>query len=298
LAENPRNKPLDPPTGSYDGLVARHPSRARLGTARQVGDPLLPSRLGIALLVLALAALPVSEAQPSIGLSGPSQTFQGNTGENVTSYIRVYNGGNRTGEYSISVTGNISSFVGLERESVEILPGGDKKIRIYYSLPTVPCVLTGVIVVSLSGGQIVPAVSRSINVVVTRPTGNRPPFLNISSPVNGSVVRGKIVVRITSRDPDGDPVEVWIYIDGSKVSDSDEYTWKTSRWPNGIHTIVATASDGDLNTSAAIRVTVHNGISPLKATVFASVIGAIVLALFILRRFLDRRGLKKDCESA
>jgi len=262
-----------------------------------VGDPLPPSRLGIALLVLALVTLPVSEAQPSIGLSGPSQTFQGNTGENVTSYIRVYNGGNRTGEYSISVTGNISSFVRLERESVEILPGENKKIRIYYSLPTMPCTLTGVIVVSLSGGQIVPAVSRSINVVVTRPTANRAPFLNITSPANGSVVRGRVVVRITSHDPDGDPVKVSIYIDGSKVSEGDEYVWKTSRWSNGVHTVVATASDGELNTSAVAQVTVHNVISTLRAMVFASVMGVIVLASFVLRRFLGRRHLKGDCET-
>jgi len=298
LAKNPRNKPLDPLTGACDGLVAKHPSRTRFGTARQAGDLLPPSRLGIALLVLALAALPLSEAQPSIGLSGPSQTFQGNTGENVTSYIRVYNGGNRTGEYSISVTGNISSFVSLERESVEILPGENKKIRIYYSLPPMPCTLTGVIVVSLSGGQIVPAVSRSINVAVTTPMANRPPFLNITSPANGSVVRGRVVVRITFHDPDGDPVEVSIYIDGSKVSEGDEYAWKTSLWSNGIHTIVATASDGDLNTSTTIHVTIRNVTSTQRAIVFGSVVGAILLASLVLRRFLGRRDLKDDCETA
>jgi hypothetical protein len=70
---------------------------------------------------------------------------------------------------------------------------------------------------------------------------NTPPAVAITAPANGSAVRG--VVEITADVYDAYLAETAIAVNGTVVSDTSEYTWDTTSYPDGWYDITATAED-------------------------------------------------------
>lgn len=98
-----------------------------------------------------------------------------------------------------------------------------------------------------------------------------PPTASISSPTNGSTVSGTVTVSANATD--NKAVEkVEFYIDGAlKGTDTSSpysYSWDTTTFANGSHSIYAKAYDTSANeaTSATISVTVSNTTTPSDTT--------------------------------
>ena len=68
----------------------------------------------IVLLSTILLASAAAAELPSVGVAGPSQVITISTGENTTSYLRLYNDGNASGDYGLEIQGNVSSIAILE----------------------------------------------------------------------------------------------------------------------------------------------------------------------------------------
>jgi hypothetical protein len=103
---------------------------------------------------------------------------------------------------------------------------------------------------------------------VTTPNGGgdtTPPTTSVTAPANGATVSGTVTVTATASDNVG-VTQMQLLIDGTVVasntnSTSLSFSWVTSNFTNGTHTIVSKASDaaGNVGTSATVTVTVSNG---------------------------------------
>jgi hypothetical protein len=90
--------------------------------------------------------------------------------------------------------------------------------------------------------------------------GNTAPTVTITSPNNGATVSGSVTISVDATDPEDGALTADIYIDGEKKTTGNSYTWDTTAYSDGTHTIYATATDsGDLSDNDEITVTVNNG---------------------------------------
>jgi hypothetical protein len=104
------------------------------------------------------------------------------------------------------------------------------------------------------------------DVAVTTSSDTTAPTTQVTSPTNGSQVSGTVNVTATASDPDDPTVaRMEIYIDNvmkasNTNSNSITYSWNTTTYSNGNHTIYSKAYDaaGNVGTSATINVTVNN----------------------------------------
>ena len=90
--------------------------------------------------------------------------------------------------------------------------------------------------------------------------GNTPPVVIITSPSNGATVSDSVPITVEATDAEEGTLTAYIYIDGSFVAHANSYSWHTTSYSNGGHTIYAEATDsGGLTDSDSITVTVNNG---------------------------------------
>jgi len=108
--------------------------------------------------------------------------------------------------------------------------------------------------------------STSVSVTVSNTTGGdtTPPTTSVTAPANGATVSGTVTVTATGSDNVG-VTKMEIYIDGTlRTSNTNatsiSYSWNTTTFANGSHTIVSKAYDAanNVGTSATITVTVSN----------------------------------------
>ena len=84
------------------------------------------------------------------------------------------------------------------------------------------------------------------------------PSVAITQPSDKEVVSGNVQISLDTADLNGVSAQE-IYIDGSLVSVSSSYSWDTTSYTDGIHTIRADATDPSGNTrSDWMEVTVDN----------------------------------------
>jgi Neprosin/Bacterial Ig domain/Divergent InlB B-repeat domain len=103
-----------------------------------------------------------------------------------------------------------------------------------------------------------------------------PPSTSITAPANGTTLSGTVNVSATASDDVG-VTSLEIDIDGlAKASNSNStslaYSWNTTQFLNGPHTIVSKAGDGGghVTTSSTITVTVNNPPPPPPANLVAT----------------------------
>jgi hypothetical protein len=97
-------------------------------------------------------------------------------------------------------------------------------------------------------------------VTVNNNGGNTPPVVTISSPSNGATVSDSVPITVEATDEEDGTLTADIYIDGSYVASSNSYSWDSTSYSDGSHTIYAEATDsGGLTDSDSITVTVNNG---------------------------------------
>jgi len=112
----------------------------------------------------------------------------------------------------------------------------------------------------------------TVVVTVNNGGGNTPPVVTITSPSNGATVSGTVTITVDATDAEDGTLTADIYIDGSFIISGNSYSWDTTSYSDGSHTIYAEATDsGDLTDSDSITVTVDNGGSPVDK--YALVIG-------------------------
>jgi hypothetical protein len=99
---------------------------------------------------------------------------------------------------------------------------------------------------------------------VTVPSGGTPPTTSVTAPANGATVSGTVTVTATASSSAG-VAQMQLLIDGNVVasntnSTSLSFSFVTTNFTNGTHTIVSKASDaaGNVGTSATVTVTVSN----------------------------------------
>jgi hypothetical protein len=109
---------------------------------------------------------------------------------------------------------------------------------------------------------------------------NQPPGIAITSPMQGAVVSGTIMIQGTASDPNGDDTiqDVKIKIgQGSWTTASGttswQHTWDSTSVPDGNHTIHARVSDGQLSNTTLVNVTVNNNHPPAAPSVDGPVEG-------------------------
>lgn len=89
---------------------------------------------------------------------------------------------------------------------------------------------------------------------VTQPTGTVP-VVTISSPTNGTTIRGNNVTITAAATDDGTVVKMEVYIDGqlktTSSSSSISYRWSTNKIAPGLHSIVVIAYDNTGNNAQA-----------------------------------------------
>jgi hypothetical protein len=90
------------------------------------------------------------------------------------------------------------------------------------------------------------------------PADTTAPSVSISSPSNGATVSDTVTISFSSSDANGISSRA-IKIDGSTVSASSSYSWDTTGYSDGSHTIQCTATDPSGNTGSDTHtVTVDN----------------------------------------
>jgi hypothetical protein len=105
----------------------------------------------------------------------------------------------------------------------------------------------------------------ALNATTSGTTDTTPPSTSVTAPANGATVSGTVTISGTASDNVG-VTKMEIYIDGTlrtsnTNSTSLSYSWNTTTFSNGSHTIVSKAYDaaGNVGTSATVSVTVSNG---------------------------------------
>jgi len=128
-------------------------------------------------------------------------------------------------------------------------------------------------------------------------TPNILPTVQITSPLNGSVVKGEILIEGTAGDEDGSIVKVEIRIDGmewkiANGTNSWNYKLDTTKLSNGFHTIEARAYDGiDYSNTAKITINVSNVINtPPEIEILSPANGSIVNGFIIKGNAWDKDG--------
>ncbi len=87
---------------------------------------------------------------------------------------------------------------------------------------------------------------------------NSAPIVTITAPSNGATVSGTTTISVTVEDED--VIVPDIYIDGSYVATAYSYSWDTTVYADGSHSIYAEATDtGGLSGDDTNTVTVDNG---------------------------------------
>jgi len=90
--------------------------------------------------------------------------------------------------------------------------------------------------------------------------GNTAPVVTITNPADGAAVSDTVTITVDATDVEDGTLTADIYIDGSLVTTSNSYSWDTTNYSDGGHTIYAEATDsGGLSDSDSITVTVNNG---------------------------------------
>jgi len=243
--------------------------------------------LSIVIIASILVMVPGATGEPGLGSSGPLQVFSGQTGRNITSYIRVYNEGNETGIYRVSMEGNASEITTLSDEYFNLTPGDTRRVSITYAAPGVESNYTGTILLSLEGTQIVPTVRKEVVVRFERPVANHAPVVDILRPGQGDEVSGDVDVVVRASDQDGDDISIIIYIDGEMVSEGETHVWETDRYENGEHELFAVASDGTLSSNQTVLLRVDNQRKIPPALPSILIIAGVILVIILL---LFRRG--------
>ena len=103
--------------------------------------------------------------------------------------------------------------------------------------------------------------SMSISVSGGAPVDTTPPTVSISAPTNGATVSGTTTISFTASDANGISSRS-IKIDGVTKSTSSSYSWDTTAYNNGQHTIACSATDPSGNTGSDTHtVTVSNTVT-------------------------------------
>jgi hypothetical protein len=95
------------------------------------------------------------------------------------------------------------------------------------------------------------------------PPDTTPPAVRIDAPAADSTVAGTIQVDVTATDGTG-VTQVSLSLDGTLLASDPaapyRFTWDTTAFGNGTHTLVAKATDpaGNVGSSTAVTVTVKN----------------------------------------
>jgi len=102
-------------------------------------------------------------------------------------------------------------------------------------------------------------VNNSIEVV------NNAPVVTITAPAADAAVSDNVLITTTVVDED--TLDARIYVDDELMSSTGTFLWNTDFWSNGLHTIIANATDsGGLVGSDTIQVTVDNYVALLNFT--------------------------------
>lgn len=89
------------------------------------------------------------------------------------------------------------------------------------------------------------------------PPPNEAPIVSVTSPTNGETVTGMVDIAVSVTDEE--TLTSDIYIDGSYITTANYYTWDTTAYADGTHTIYAEASDSEgLSASDEITIAVQN----------------------------------------
>ena len=110
---------------------------------------------------------------------------------------------------------------------------------------------------------------------------NVPPEVNITHPSEGETISGSSIITFTATDQQGIITEKQILIDGSIVkTDSNSYTWDTTKETDGDHVISCLAKDGTVWGSDEINVIVNNSedldITPPNVSIISPIANATV----------------------
>jgi len=205
-----------------------------------------PATLTAWALIWTLFFLPAPAiCRTGVGVSGPDQVFTLTQGSEQESYVRIYNTGDEPSSYTISISGNASTFVEAEVTEISLDPDQNAKIALGYKIPRnqAPGLYRGSLTVSILGQQVSPGVSKELVIEVAEAGPNQVPTIRFLSPREGEVA-GVISVEVEASDPEGGPVDVSILVDGKKVSSSLNYSWDTTQETDGQHLLAAEASDG------------------------------------------------------
>ncbi|MBM4248298.1 MAG: hypothetical protein FJ149_02480 [Euryarchaeota archaeon] len=105
-------------------------------------------------------------------------------------------------------------------------------------------------------------VSASVDIVVK--PANTAPSVTVDVPAEGAVLKGVVEFSGIALDPEGAPLAVMVQVDGYPWADAGgnaswNYTFDTTKYANGRHTVRVKASDGSLESEMISRnVTVAN----------------------------------------
>jgi len=97
-----------------------------------------------------------------------------------------------------------------------------------------------------------------VSEIMIHSTPNSGPIIAATDPGNGSILAGIEELVITAEDPEADPVQIRMEIDGDPVSTTGTYAWTTTLDPDGWYVIDINVTDGYLWTAGAIQVQVDN----------------------------------------
>lgn len=102
-----------------------------------------------------------------------------------------------------------------------------------------------------------------VNVTVGN-EANEEPIVAIDEPSANATVSGEVEVSGTASDPDGSVEQVLVRVDDGFWQETDgtenwTFTWQTSSWEDGEHTVVVKGDDGEDTSTASVNVTTDNG---------------------------------------
>ncbi len=243
--------------------------------------PLRPAVVIALTMLWALFFLPVpAVCRKGVGVSGPDQAFTLTQGSQQESYVRIYNTGDEQSSYTISISGNASTFVEAEVTEISLDPDQNAKVALSYKIPRnqPPGVYWGSLMVSILGQQISPGVSKELSIVVVQAGPNQAPVIRFLSPGEGRVT-GVVSIEVEASDPDGGPVDISILVDGRKVASSLNFSWDTTQEANGRHLLAAEASDGLDVGRAELSVRVSNPGYAMPGMIIAGVLVAFALVV-------------------